>query len=459
MSACYQDFVASKVKVRPPAGLTSRLPALPGRLFDWQARCVEWALRQGQAALFEDCGLGKTCQQLAWADAVVRERNVNALVLTPLAVAGQTVAEAAVFGIEAEVSRDGKAHRGITVANYESLHKLNPGDFGAVVLDESSILKAYMGKTKQALFEAFGSTPFRLAATATPAPNDLLELGNHAEFLGVLSSHEMIARWFLPDTSAMGTYRLKGHAVEHYWRWVSSWARCLGRPSDMGGSDEGYDLPPMQVHQHLADVDITEGRLDGQLFRQPEMSAAEIHSEKRRTVRARAERLAELVCAEPDEPWVLWCDTDYEADALQDALPDALEVRGSMPLPMKEERLIGFTSGAFKVLITKPKIAGFGLNWQHCARVGFAGPTYSYEAFYQATRRCHRFGQKRPVQVHVVMGSTEVDVWAVMMRKAAEHETMKSAMFQAMRSAQILIDNSAKGYDPRHIANLPEWVK
>ena len=304
---------------------------------------------------------------------------------------------------------------------------------------------------------AFAATPWKLACTATPAPNDHLELGNHAEFLGVLTSHEMIARWFLPDTSTFGTYRLKGHAVRPFWDWVSSWARCVGRPSDLGFPDDGFDLPPMRVYRHPVRVDLVTGRGD-QLFRIPDLSATSIHREKRLTARDRARKVADLVAHEPDEPWLVWCDTDYDADELVAAIPDAVEVRGSDPFPKKEAPLIGFGDGSVRVLVTKPKIAGFGLNLQRCARVAFAGPTYSYEQWYQATRRCWRFGQRRAVDVHVAMAHTELDVWAVQMQKAAEHEAMKGAMFEAMRRAQSLEDHGARSYDPRHLAAIPDWM-
>jgi len=327
-----------------------------------------------------------------------------------------------------------------------------------VVLDESSILKSYSGATKKALLTTFARTSYRLACTATPAPNDQLELGNHAEFLGILTSHEMLARWFLPDTSHAGKYRLKGHAVEAYWDWVSSWARCVGTPSDIGFSDDGYVLPELTQHVHVVDVDITIGRGDGELYRKQNLSATAIHKEKRITLAARAAKVAELVMSEPGEPWIIWCETDYEDEALRKLLPDAVSVRGSDSLESKEASLLGFSDGSIRVLITKAKIGGFGLNWQHCARVAYIGPTFSFEQYYQTVRRCHRFGQRRPVQVHVVMGSTEVDVWHTMMKKAKAHDDMKVEMYSAMKRALERCDESSKRYNPQHLGTLPGWI-
>lgn len=447
----YQEFIESKSHKPTDSGVD--VAELNPELFPWQSAIVQWALRKGRAAIFADCGMGKTFMQLEWASQVPGD----VILLTPLAVGRQTEAEAARFGIDARVSHDGKRSAKVTIINYEKLHLVDSAQFAGVVLDESSILKSFMGQTKQRLVTMFANTPYRLACTATPAPNDHLELGNHSEFLGVLSSHEMIARWFLPDTSTFGTYRLKGHAIEPYWQWVSSWAVCVGKPSDMGYSNEGFDLPALNVEKHMVNVDIVDGRGD-MLFRIPDLSATSVHREKRKTAADRAARLAVLVGTEPDEPWIIWCDTDYEADELTAAIPCAVEVRGSDSNGQKEESLTGFSSGAIRVLVTKPSIAGFGLNWQHCARVGFAGPTYSYEQWYQATRRTWRFGQKRDVNVHVAMAYTEVEVWSTLMRKASEHEKMKESMFDAMRKAQMNNDTGAKRYNPGKRAALPSWL-
>jgi len=406
-----------------------------------------------------DTGLGKTIQQLEWARQVSIHTKLPVLILAPLAVAHQTVREGGRFGIAAKYAKTAAdVGAGISIANYERLDRFDPKVFGGVVLDESSILKSYSGPTKRALIEAFTDTPYKLACTATPAPNDHLELGNHAEFLGIMSSHQMIARWFINDTSTFGTYRLKGHAIESFWDWVSSWAAMASLPSDIGAFDDsGYILPKMTARVHEVDANVADRGDAMTLFRIPELNATSIHREKRRTANGRAARVAELVASEPDEQWIVWCDTDYEADELTAAIPDAVEVRGSHSPEEKEKRLIAFSDGQISVLVTKSKIAGFGLNWQHVARVAFVGATFSFESYYQAIRRCWRFGQRRPVDVHVVMASTERAVWDVLQRKTADFEAMKREMFSAAKRArqQHARDDS---YRASKKTQLPRWM-
>ncbi len=457
-----ETFLANKLRVPLPHGIDI-VPQLSDKLWDWQREVTGWGLRRGRAALFEDCGLGKTRQQVEWARCVAEHTGKPTLILAPLAVAGQTVREGALIGVPVTYVRSqAEVPRGpcVVVANYEMLKHFTPEAFGGVVWDESSILKAYQGATKQRIIAFAQGIHYRLACTATPAPNDHLELLNHGEALGILKSHEALARWFLPDTGAAGSYRLKGHAVEAFWDWVSSWARCIGKPSDLGAqySDAGYELPPLVQTVHALDVDITTGRRPGELFRMGSLSATDLHREKRLTLDARAQRVAELVTSEPGEPWLVWCDTDYEDAAFRKVLPGATSVRGSDKLESKERALMGFADGSIRTLITKPKIAGFGLNWQHCARVIFGGSSFSYEAWYQAIRRTWRFGQKREVRAHVVMGATETGVWSVVQRKAAEHESMKREMYAAMRRARERIDESAAAYRPTHRGRLPEWL-
>ncbi len=459
----YEDFLASKAVVAPATPVPHR--ELARHLFPFQRACVEWALERGRAALFEECGLGKTAQQLEWAyhvsEADPDQRPV--LILAPLAVAQQTVREGARWGVETRYARTAAEATGdvpVVVTNYERLAAFELERFSGVVLDESSILKSFMGATKRALVERCAVVPRRLACTATPAPNDHLELGNHAEFLGVMSSHEMIARWFINDTSSFGTYRLKGHAVEAFWDWVASWARCLAVPSDIGFDDAGYTLPALDTVTHVVDVDVLAERGDG-LFRSPSLSATSVHAEKRRTVHARARRIAELVAAERDEQWVVWCETDYEADALVQAITalDAapLEVRGSHSLERKEAAAEAFAAGSARVLVSKPSIFGWGLNWQHVARVAFVGAGFSYESFYQAVRRSWRFGQTRPVHVHVALAATERAVWDAMREKRLAHETMRGSMSAAMRRAQSASAPTAR-YAPTVPMRIPTWL-
>lgn len=454
----YEDFLARKAPVTGSTGIEPVGPINP-KLFPFQRDCVEWALRRGKAALFASTGLGKTAQQLEWAKHVNLATDGDILILAPLAVAHQTVREASKFDIEAHYAKtQDDVVPGITVTNYQRLDKFDCSKFVGVVLDESSILKSFMGAIKRQLMESFKDTQFKLACTATPAPNDHMELGNHSEFLDVLKSHEMLTRWFINDTSLFGTYRLKGHAVRPFWDWVTSWARMLGMPSDLGYPDDGFVLPALETHRHIIDSDITADRKDGMLFRVPELSATSVHQEKRLTAEDRAMCISGLVRAEPSEQWLIWADTDYEADALMSAIPEAVEVRGSHSPEKKEKDLIDFAEGRTRVMVTKPKIAGFGLNLQRCARVAFIGPSYSYESYFQAIRRCWRFGQTRPVHVHIAMASTEREVWNVLTRKAEDHETMKGNMFAAARRAQGVDSKRTEPYMPTCKAALPSWL-
>jgi hypothetical protein len=347
---------------------------------------------------------------------------------------------------------------GVYVTNYEKLDHFDADAFAGVVLDESSILKSFSGATKNKLCQRFAATPFRLACTATPSPNDHMELGNHAEFLGILNMHEMLQRWFINDTSeASQVWRLKGHAVDSFWDWVCSWAICAAKPSDLGDDDARYTLPPLEIVEHVIDTDLVTGR-EGTLFRMPDLNATGLHREKRQTIADRARTLAALVAAEPDEPWLIWCDTDYEADAITAAIPGATEVRGSQNEAEKESRLLGFAEGRHRILLTKPRIAGWGLNYQHCARVAFTGVSYSFEQFYQAVRRCWRFGQTRTVQAHVIMAPTEQGVWRAVMRKSDDHDAMRVAMTAASRRATRTATRRRVAYEPQAHVEIPVWL-
>ncbi|MGE0533169.1 MAG: helicase-related protein [Hyphomonadaceae bacterium] len=422
-----------------------------------QAHCVDFAIRAGTAALFLDTGLGKTLCALDWARAVTEHTNKPVLMLAPLAVAQQHQREAERFGLDSKAIREPHEIAGARtyITNYDRLAKFDVDQFAGVVLDESSILKSFTGATTRQLIKSFARTPYRLACTATPAPNDHTELGQHADFLGIMESPEMLSRWFLADQTQMGRYRLKRSAVRPFWDWVASWARAIAKPSDIGCSDDGYDLPPLQMTRHVVEADRSVDTGE-HLFRIPDMSATSIHKEKRLTKDARADVIADLVNGGA-EPWVVWCDTDYEADALAQRIPDAVEVRGSMTAEKKEAGLVAFSTGQARVIITKPSIAGFGLNWQHCAHVAFAGLSFSYESYYQAVRRCWRFGQTRPVNVHVAMADTERAIWDVISRKTDDHDTMKAEMTAAMRRAsrqsQVL-----KDYNPNQPMRIPTWL-
>lgn len=454
----YADLLARKSADAPLRGL-STIPSLHSDMFPYQRDVTEFLLGVGGGAAFLDTGLGKSLVALEWSRVVAEHAGKPILMLAPLAVAPQHVREAKKFGYDdARVVRDrSEIGPGINVTNYAKLEHFDPSDFAGVVLDESSIIKNFTGQTTRKMMAMWNATPFRLACTATPAPNDHMELGQHSQFLGVMNSNEMLTRWFIADQNNMGRYRLKGHAVKPYWNWVASWARCISKPSDLGYSDEGFELPPLNVFRHVVKSDISIDAGD-RLFRIPDTSATAIHKEKRLTAEARATVIAERVNEERGETWIVWCDTDYEADALMQRIPGAVEVRGSMTDAVKEERLVGFSVGNIRVLISKPSIAGFGLNWQHCARMAFAGLSFSYEAYYQAIRRCYRFGQKRPVDVHIALADTERAIWDVINRKSGDHEQMKVEMYAAMRRAhesrKVKID-----YQPTKKIKLPTWMR
>lgn len=460
----YQELLSKKAVSFEARGL-KKIPKLADDLFPHQRHSTEFALRTGCAALFLDTGLGKSFCALEWARVIMEHTNKSVLMLAPLAVGPQHQREAEKFSIDAKYIREPEeiTGTGIWITNYERLDKFRADEFAGVVLDESSIIKGFNGRTSKALIQSFAHTPYRLACTATPAPNDHMELGQHSEFLGVMRGMEMLSRWFVNDTaSASQDWRIKGHSVDAFWDWVASWSRCIGMPSDVGFSDDGFVLPNMHMEQHIVEADRSIDRgeeKDGQarIFRIPETSATSIHREKRMTIDARADRIASIVSKEPDEPWIIWCDTDAEADALTDRIPGAVEVRGSMSADVKEERIVGFSIGDIRVLVTKPSIAGFGLNWQHCARQAFVGLSFSYESFYQAIRRSYRFGQKRDVHVHVAMADTEKAIWDVVSRKAEDHDRMKSAMRQSMARA-VGSARAREEYRPITNVKLPKFI-
>lgn len=458
MSA-YLELISKKAARASHRGL-DHVPTLSGHLFPYQADCVDFALRAGASGLFLDTGMGKTECQLEWCQNAIEATGEKALILTPLAVAGQTKRRADRWGYEARVIREqGDAGPGINICNYDRLDKIDPGAFGVVSLDESSILKSFTGKTTRALIDAFRHCRFRLAATATPAPNDHMELGNHAEFLGVMTGQEMLSRFFINDAStASQSWRLKGHAVDAFWDWMASWSRAAEKPSDLGGSDEGFILPPYDVRRHRAAESAISREL-ADLFGAPDLSATNLHDIKRQTIAARADVMGGIVAAEPGEQWLIWCDTDYEADALLAAVPGAVDVRGSMSIDEKEARIAAFEDGTARYLIAKPSMCGFGLDWSHCARMAFVGRSYSYEAYYQAVRRCWRFGQKRNLVVHIVVAEGENEIGRVVDRKAGDHARMKRAMRDAMARAMGRNVTVKNEYLPNKRERLAPWIR
>jgi hypothetical protein len=447
-------FLATKADL----GSTNGFPVkfMPPQTFDFQRSLIEWSSHKGRAALFCDCGLGKTIMQLTFAENAIRHANKHALILTPLAVAPQTVHEGEKFGIECFRSRAGDlpSSASIVVTNYQQLHRFDQSDFCAVVCDESSILKNFNGSTKAAITEFMRTIPYRLLCTATAAPNDYDELGTSSEALGYLGYQDMLTRFFTKKRhggfQAWGRedYQLRSYAEHDFWRWVVSWARAVRKPSDIGYSDDNFHLPKLITREHSIVASIARA---GQLFDTPAYGTEEQREERRRTVKDRCEKAAELACEHDSS--VMWCDLNDEGKALKSMVRGAEEVAGSDPDERKEEILSAFASGQLKYLVTKPKIAGFGLNWQHCAHQTFF-PSHSFEQFYQGVRRCWRKGQKRDVTVDIITTEGSSGVLANMNRKAVQAEAMFANMVELMNN-ELNIDRSTV-FSKRQ--EIPTWL-
>lgn len=423
----YKTFLESKAQVGSASGFDPVW--MPDFLFDFQRTLVDWAVRKGRAAIFADCGLGKTPMQLVWAQNVHKHTGKRVLILTPLAVGGQTVREAHKFGIDAAQSRDGKLDAPITVTNYEKLHLFKPEDFGGVVCDESSILKNYSGTRRTEITAFMQSCKYRLLATATPAPNDWIELGTSSEALSYMRRVEMLAMHFTHDGGDTQKWRLRGHAQQAFWRWMATWARAIRKPSDIGGSDTTMRLPPLEVRESIVNVGR---RLPGMLFIKPAETLDEQRKERRLTLTDRCERVATLV--DHKEPAIAWCHLNDESEMLAKLIPDSVEVSGADDDERKEEVFEAFAAGNIRVIITKPSIAGFGLNWQHCAHQTFF-PSHSFEQYYQAVRRSWRFGQRKTVRVDLVTSEGERGVMENMQRKQREADAMFASMVAHMNDA------------------------
>lgn len=429
----YYEFLAKKHLRHPPRGFDVPIESLNPRAHEWQRIIVRWALKTGRALLAEDCGLGKTLQQLMWGEQVHKHTGGKVLLLCPLAVQKQTLRESQKFAIDCPVAvceSQSDVADGISITNYDKLHLFDSSQFTGVILDEGSILKAFTGATKRQLCKAFSETPYRLSCSATPAPNDRMEIGNQSEFLGVLPSAEMLQRWFINSGDKVGAYRLRKHGATDFWEWMASWTICLTSPADLGFDDSGYVLPDLQMVEHVVESKPQSGFLFNVGKR---ISATEVHKEKRACLEERAAVAAELAMSDKDS-WVLWCDTDYEADALLERCPDAVEVRGSHSTKIKEERFDGFLDGTHRVLITKPEIGGLGLNFQHCHKTTwFAG--YSFERFYQSIRRMHRFGQTHAVECHVVRSENEGSIVDTVREKERAHSEFQREIANLMQDA------------------------
>jgi len=451
----YQEFIKSKARHDTATGL-GHVPALNPMLYAHQADIVRWALRRGRAALFADCGIGKGPMQMAWADKQPHE----CIIAAPLAVAHQFVREGQKFGIDLAYAKD---HAGITkritVTNYERLENFNLEQFGAVALDESSILKNSAGAYSTWMIEAFKNTPFRLCSSATPAPNDVMELGMQAEFLGVMTRSEMLAMYFTHDGGDTSKWRVKGHAQAAFWEWMASWSVMIRKPSDLGYSDEGFILPPLSMHEHCVSVSQPS---NGFLFAMEAQTLQERQQARRDSIGDRVKACADLVNSS-DRPFLVWCNLNDESAQLAAAIPDAIEVTGSDSDDHKEAAIVGFLEGRHRVMVSKPKIAGLGLNLQHCADMAFVGLSDSYEQLYQSIRRCYRFGQTKPVNVHVITAETEGAVVSNIKRKEREAEETYNNMIAHMKdlNAAALHGASVRNkteYRPAVPMIIPSWM-
>lgn len=453
MTGEYAAFLAGKRRTVPDAGLEVAATDLHPALHPFQRDLVRWSLRKGRAALWADTGLGKTLMQLSWATHAAD----RALILAPLAVARQTVAEGARWGVSVTYAREQSqaADPGITVTNYEMFRHFDPAAFGAIVLDESSILKSHEGKTRQFLIDACRRVPFRLCCTATPAPNDVAELANHAEFLGVLTRAEMLATYFVHDGAG---WRLKGHARDPFHRWLASWGMSVGRPSDLGYDDAGYDLPPLTIDPVFLPVDYAPA---GQLFFTALKGVGDRAAVRRATLVARIGAAADLINADPNEPWLGWVGLNDEGRELARLVPDAVLVEGNQTPDAKADALTRFAAGEVRVLITKPSVAGFGMNFQRCARMVFVGLSDSYEQYYQAIRRCWRYGQARPVTAHVVLTEPEQAIFDNVLRKERDAVATRRALvrhvagYEREELGHVI---QAVPYEPARPMRLPAWM-
>jgi hypothetical protein len=450
----YRKILAAKMQRPAEFGFDVAPDELNPALFDFQKHCTRKALNAGRYALFEDCGLGKTLQQLEWCDKIVRRRNAPVLILAPLAVTGQTIGEAKKFGYDIERldTDSGPTGNRTYITNYDQLDNVDASLFIGIALDESSILKNFEGKMRNQIIDKFRGTPYKSCWTATPSPNDPMELGNHAEFLGVMSRNEMLSMYFVHDGGDTSKWRIKGHAERTFWQWVSTWAIMINKPSDIGFSDEGYILPELNMIERMIE---TRNRNNGGLFNDMAVNATNFNSELRATISDRLDRAA-TIANESDENFIIWIKQDAEGDYLRRLIPDGVEVRGSDRPEVKEARLLGFANNEFRVLITKAKIAQYGLNYQNCHNQIFASLDFSFESLYQAIRRSLRFGQKHTVNMWVITTDTMQNVFKSIRTKQEQHTRMQRAMVAAMRSARsIELKTNHTAMD----IQLPQFIK
>ena len=421
----YIDFINRKAITVYAKGINVDVSELNPKLFDFQKDIVRWALGRGRAAIFADCGDGKTAMQLEWAEQIHRRTGGKVIIIAPLAVSAQTKREGEKFGITVNICASQSDVRSdmVNITNYEKLDKFTANEFEAVVLDESSILKSFSGKIRNQIIQMFAKTPYKLACTATPAPNDYMELGNHSEFIGVMTRAEMLAMYFVHDGGETSKWRLKGHAEDLFWKWLSTWCVVMDDPKKLGYDIGGYDLPALNVHQIIADGDTITNEV---------LSLTERRKARRDSLELRCKAAAELV-NNSIETWLVWCDLNDEAAMLHRLIYGSVNVQGSDSPEFKSRSMLDFSEGKLKCLITKPKIAGYGMNWQNCRRMIFVGLSDSFEAYYQAVRRCWRFGQKNDVEVYIIISAREGAVKENIERKQAENERMKAHLIELTR--------------------------
>ncbi len=420
----YESFIADKYVIDPPMGFTADESLYPDAMFPHQRVSVTWACKRARSALFLDTGLGKTLAQLAWADQVVKHTGQSVLILAPLAVSRQTQREGSQFGIKCSIAdhQSDITNSGIWITNYEKTHHFDSMHFSGIVLDESSILKGMNGKLRRLITDTFALTPYRLSCTATPSPNDYMELGTQSEFLGIMTQVEMLAMFFIHDGSDTSKWRLKGHGKTKFWEWLASWAIFLSNPRDLGFDGSGYDLPPIKYHEYIIETEP-----ENSLFVDVAQSLLDRNKARKASIEQRCRKAADIV-NNLLTPSVVWCHLNAESALLKTLINDGVEVKGSDHPTHKEISMIDFSDGKIKALITKPKIAGFGMNWQKSRHCVFVGLSDSWESFYQAIRRQWRFGQENTVHVHIVSADTEGAVVANIRRKDAQHAEMQSAM-------------------------------
>lgn len=453
----YQAFLASKRVYAESCGFDPILPINP-MLFPFQQDIVRWALRGGKRAVFAHTGLGKGPIQMEWCRQVCAYTGNSTLILAPLAVAQQFQREAAKFHVEVNLCEDqSDVKPGINITNYDRFDKFDVEYFAGVAMDESSCIKDWTSKTTQTLIEKLRNTPFKLCSTATPSPNNHAELGTHAELLDVMSRTQMLAMFFEHDGGDTGKWALKGHGKKPYFKFVSSWAVCLKLPSDLGYDDSEFILPPLRMHEHIVPVDYGVAT-EGMLFRCPDMSATGLHKEMRLTCDDRARKTAEIVASKPDEQWIIWVNTNYEADAIRAALPKAIEARGSHTPKRKIEIIAGFLDQKIDWLLSKGSMFGYGLNLQCCHNMVFVGLSYSFETIFQCIRRCLRFGQMLPVDAHLVIAETEGPVLQSFKKKEAQYQELQAEMNEAMKEEQLLARHKKTRYAHEMSMEIPEWL-